>query len=528
MNRIKATLLLVLLTSTLSVIAQDVFIIPEPNQLQYEEGKYQWNRPLKVLCEAAEFENEQKELKTFCDSTALANEKSTTSNVGIIKLTKDLSIKNAEGYELEITPRSISLKAATAQGMFYAVQTLKQIIQSSLYQHSSALPCLRIKDQPRFSYRGLMLDPARHFLPIEDLKKYVEVMAGYKYNKLHLHLTDDQGWRLEIKKYPKLTTIGSRRDGMNGDKTPRNGFYTQEEMKDFVQFAAERHVEVIPEFDLPGHSVAAIASYPELKLSCADTVTKVRNHEGVSKDILCVGNDTVFTFIDDVIKEMSSIFPSKMFHIGGDEAPLDAWKNCAPCQALKKEHHLTTDQELFAYFFKRVNQSLTKYQKEPLFWYELDVPEYLENSTIFLWRMGSAAKVLAAAKKNNYEVICSPGEYAYFDYPQWKDGLPNVDWMGVITLQKVYQFDPAYTFNKKQQKKYIRGVEAPVWGESVKDLFRAFYMTYPRALALAEVGWTEMPQRNWDTFKSKLDMQFNTLLHKGVNYRPPVELYGGL
>ena len=367
-----------------------------------------------------------------------------------------------------------------------------------------------------------MVDPARHYWKIDDLKKYIDVMSQYKFNYLHLHLNDDQGWRIEIKKYPKLTEIGSKRKNFEGSKRNNEGFYTQEQMKDLVRYALERNVQLIPEFDIPGHNDAAVAAYPFL--SCNDTIIEVRTTAGVSKNLLCVSKESVYTFVDDVISELSEVFPCKYFHIGGDEAPLDKWLENTEVQQLKKKLQTTDDQQLMSYFFKRVNESLVKNGKQPLIWMELEVPTYPQNSIMFLWRMRTTPKVLERALKDNFKVICSPGEYAYFDYPQAKDDLPNVGWMPTLSLQRVYEFNPAFTLTAEQEKQHILGVEATIWGESVKDLFRAFYMTYPRALALSEVGWTQMPQRSWQAFVDRLEGQLSYRWHQGVNYRVPVEL----
>ena len=240
-----------------------------------------------------------------------------------ISYIQDKSINNPEGYQLIIKPNQIIIKFATEAGKFYAEQTFNQLVFEAEVTHKKSLPCLTITDAPRFAYRALMIDPARHYWKIDDIKKYIDVMAHYKFNYLHLHLTDDQGWRIEIKKYPKLTEIGSKRSDFEGSKRNNEGFYTQEQIKDLVLYALQRNVQLLPEFDVPGHSDAAIAAYPFL--SCNDTLIGVRTTAGVSKNLLCVGKEEVFTFIDDIITELSAIFPCPYFHIGGDEAPMDKW-----------------------------------------------------------------------------------------------------------------------------------------------------------------------------------------------------------
>ncbi len=509
-------LFLLYLFFTFGINAQNVSVVPEPNRISFETEKCLIYKNLQFEIDNS-FTSIQKEIENFW----ISDQKPTSKMV--VSIQKDEKISHREGYTLHIQPNKILIKASNKAGAFYAAQTLKQLFFSAKNLQQNFIRCMKIEDAPRFAYRALMIDPARHYWKTEDLKKYIDAMAQYKFNYLHLHLTDDQGWRIEIKKYPKLTEIGSKRTDFEGNKRNNEGFYTQNEMKELVAYASERNVEIVPEFDVPGHSDAAIAAYPEL--SCNDTIINVRTTAGVSNNLLCVSKENVFEFIDDVITELSEVFPCRYFHIGGDEAPLDKWLETPSVKDLKQKLHITENHQLMSYFFSRVNQSLVKNNKQPLIWFELDVPEYPQNSIMYLWRYNTTPQVLERAKKDNFQVICSPGEYAYFDYPQWKDDLPNVGWMPTLTLERVYEFNPAFSLNKEEEKKYIWGVEATIWGESVKDLFRAFYMTYPRALALSEVGWTQMPRRNWKNFTQKLDFQLKYLLHQGVNYRPPVELH---
>lgn len=473
----------VLLFITLPLTAQ-IKVIPQPNEVTYQKGTCSLKAP--------------------------------------ITYEQDKTLRNTEGYRLFIKPKGITIKYVGEAGKFYAEQTLKQLKAQAEAEGKTSLPCLTISDEPRFPYRALMIDPSRHYWKIEDMKKYIDVMAQYKLNYLHLHLTDDQGWRIEIKKYPKLTEIGSKRANFEGSKRNNEGFYTQEEMKDLVQYALQRHVQLVPEFDIPGHSDAAVAAYPYL--SCNDTIIPVRTTAGVSKNLLCFAKPEVYTFMDDVIAELSAIFPCKYFHIGGDEAPTDKWMEHPKAKQLLRDNPTLKAQDLMSEFFHKVNASLVKNGKQPLIWMELDIPNYPQGSVMYLWRYRTTPQVLERAKNDNFKVIASPGEYAYFDYPQAKDDLPNVGWMPTLTLQRVYEFNPAFTLNADEEKQHILGVEGTLWGESVKDLFRAFYMTYPRALALSEAGWTQMPQRSWQAFIQKLDFQLQYLLKQGVNYRPPVEL----
>ena len=365
-----------------------------------------------------------------------------------------------------------------------------------------------------------MLDPARHFIPVKDVKRYIDQMAKFKFNVLHLHLTDDQGWRIEIKKYPLLTEIGSKRKETDGDKRPHGGFYTQDQMKELIAYAAERHIEIIPEIDVPGHSVAAIAAYTWL--TCLNPV-EVRTTAGVSKDLLCGGNEKVYEFYSGVLDELCTLFPSAKFHLGGDEAPLDHWKQCKKCQAFMKAKGFDREQQLMSYFFNRMNEVLVKHGKTPLFWYELDVPDYPANTVTYAWRWGLTPKVIERSRELGCKVICAPGEYAYLDYPQWAGDMPEVNWgMPVTPLRKVYEFDPGYGLPREQQA-HIIGVEATLWGECIKNIDRAFYMTFPRALAVAEAGWSVMENRDWESFKQRMFPLLSDLMRDGVSFRVPYE-----
>lgn len=504
-------------------------IIPEPLVLEIKAGAYK----IKENCTIS-LQNDFNEampsalflqtlIKNKSGIFSVINRNASPRSKGNISIIKEEKITNEEEYYLDIDKSGIQIKASNQKAVFYAIQTLSQLFAGfNTKSANNTLPMVFIHDKPRFPFRALMLDPARHFLKVADLKKYIDAMARYKFNALHLHLSDDQGWRVEIKSLPKLAEISSIRKETDGDGIVHKGYYTQEQLKELVKYAQERNVEIIPEIDVPGHNVAALAAYPEL--SCDQQPLQVSTIAGVSKELLCAGNEKVYEFYEKIIAELTSIFPSKKFHIGGDEAPLDKWKKCSHCQSKIEKEHLKNEQDLMGYFFKRIGTILDKYEKQPLIWYELDVPQYPKNSSMYLWRYGTAKQVVETTRKEGYKLICSPGEHAYFDYPQQENDLPNVDWMPQLSLKQVYDFDPTYGL-PTEQSKHIIGVEACLWGESIKTLDRAFYMTFPRALAFSEAGWSEMKNRNWDNFKSKIPFHLNELLNKGINYRPPVELY---
>ena len=451
-------------------------------------------------------------LKTFTD----------LPNKGIVLSlrTEDEEHVTDESYNIKINVETIQLSAATVKGLFYSIQTFRQLLPLDNKKDTIGITCLEIKDTPRLPYRGMMLDPARHFLPAQDVKKYIDAIAMYKFNTLHLHLTDDQGWRVEIKKYPKLMELATVRKETDGDGVPHGGYYTQDELKDIVAYAKERFIEVIPELDVPGHSQAMLVAYPEL--TCFPNDFEVRTTPGVSKNLLCAGNEKVFEFYGNVYKELAPIFTAEKFHIGGDEAPLDHWKACPKCQKRIRDNNLESPQHLMSYFFERISDTLAKHGKSPQIWYELDVPFYPETSTMYTWRGGLTPKTIEKSREMGYKLICSPGEHAYFDYPQAK-GEETCDWMAYLPLEQVYKLDPGYGLPEDKQA-HIIGVEATIWGEYVKDIDRAFYMTFPRAMALVEAGWTQMDNRGWDDFKSRLKNNLRILKRKDINFREPKEL----
>lgn len=439
--------------------------------------------------------------------------------IAISKLSKpkekiDQKITNKEGYRLVINKRGAEISARSAAGLFYGRQTLAQLCLGV-----DSVDFVEINDAPRYGYRAMMIDPARHFQPIEDIKRFVDVMSYYKFNALHLHLSDDQGFRPDIKAYPLLTQIGANRKETEGDGTAHGGFYTQSELKDLVAYAADRFVEIIPEIDIPGHSMSAISAYPYL--TCRDSSPlEVRTTPGVSLDLLCAGNERVFGMYDTIITELSAIFTSDKFHIGGDEAPLDHWTECPKCQALKEAKGFMSNQELMSYFFARINESLIKNKKRPMLWFELDVPFYPANSIMYAWRYGLSPRSIQAARQGGYQIICAPGEYAYLDYPQVKGDISaaSSSWMPILPFEKVYQFDPAAGLTPENSA-HILGVEATIWGEYTPTIDDVFRRAYPRALAIAEVGWSEMRNRQKDDFFRRAQAQKWYFAKKLVKYR---------
>lgn len=458
----------------------------------------------------------------------------TASGNSLIELSTDPGIKGREHYILDISENKVSIKGATQDALFYGLKTLDQILLGDVCNTANKqIAPIRIDDEPRFGYRALMLDPARHFLPVEDVKFYIDQMAKYKYNVLQLHLTDDQGWRVEIKKHPGLTETGAFRNPKTGPNGPDNGYYTQQQLKDLIQYAADRNVEIIPELDIPGHTVAVLATYPELGCTHTDTIQKIM---GKTVDLmLCANNDKVYTVYDDIIKEIAELFPSSKIHLGGDEAVIEKnWTKCDHCQSLMKQLGYTKESQLMNYFFDKILASVRKYGKEPVLWCELDnirmpANEYLfdypKDAILITWRAGLTPKCIELTAKHGNSLIMAPGEYTYLDYPQFKGDLPEFNnWgMPVTTLETCYQFDPGYGLPAAQQA-HILGISGTLWGEAIKDINRVTYMTYPRGLALAEAGWTQMEYRNWDSFKERMYPNLMNLMKQGVSIRVPFEI----
>lgn len=430
-----------------------------------------------------------------------------------------------EGYFLEINKKFITIKANTNKGIFYGVQSLFQLLpqipdQSSL-QTSSAVKVAscKITDYPRFPYRGLHLDVGRHFYSLEFVKKYIDVMAMYKMNKFHWHLTEDQGWRLEIKKYPLLTEISAFRKsttiGRNTgeDNIPYGGFYSQEQAREVVEYAAARQVEVIPEIEMPGHAVAALAAYPQL--SCTGGPHEVWTQWGVNDEIFCAGNDETFEFLQNILLEVMDIFPSKYIHIGGDEAPKTRWETCEKCQQRIKVEGLKNEHELQSYFIKRMGKFVSKHGKKIIGWDEILEGGLAPDATVMSWR-GMEGGIEAA--RTGHDVIMTPTDYCYFDYYQGEPASEPFGIGGYTTLKKVYSFEPVPDVLTDKESKHILGAQGNIWTEYINNSDLVEYMVYPRALALAEVNWSPKEARNWEDFNRRFIQNMSLLDFKKVNY----------
>ena len=433
-----------------------------------------------------------------------------------------------EGYKLNVSESVISISTNTAQGIFYGIQSLLQTIPQVRTNAKLNVPCMDITDYPRFGWRGLHLDVSRHFFPANMIREYIDLMAMYKMNLFHWHLTDDQGWRIEIKKYPKLTQTGAwrvERPGKNwGDREPAKpgeaaeygGFYTQEEIKEIVDYAKQKNITVLPEIEMPGHSSAALAAYPQF--SCSQlpqfVVTGGQYPKGIQSNY-CVGNDSSFIFLEDVLKEVMQLFPSKYIHVGGDEVEKDDWKKCVKCQARKKAEGLKDENELQSYLIRRIEKFLIANNRKLIGWDEILEGGLAPEAAVMSWR-GEAGGIAAAKMK--HEVVMTPGNPCYFDhYQAGPEGEPLAIG-GFNTLKKVYAYEPIPAELNTEEGKYVLGAQGNVWTEFITDNESLEYMILPRMPALAEVLWTPKSKKDFTDFNKRLQYHFKAYGQKGLHY----------
>ena len=486
-----------------------IAIVPYPNHLEAGRGTYRvTDRP--VTCDSRTDERTQRAVVGF--AARLATVTGGTNPVTVadempasgIRFVTDESLP-AEGYELNVDGEGIEVRASQFPGFLYALQSLGQLLPAAVYGTETApdaaweVPCVKIADAPRFAYRGMHLDVARHFFSVDEVKRYIDVMAIHKLNTLHWHLTDDQGWRIEIRKYPKLTEIGSVRsrtligrdpggtydENCKFDETPYGGYYTQDEIRDVVNYAAERFITVIPEIEFPGHAVGALASYPWL--GCTGEQYEVRQTWDIDDRVFCIGKETTFEFIEGVLEEVLELFPSEYIHIGGDECPTVMWKKCPHCKARMKAERLKRPRRLQNYATARVEKFLNAHGRRLIGWDEILEGEVTPTATIMSWR--GAEGGIKAAKMGNHAIM-APTTHCYLDYYQTRDtaGEPLAIG-GYLPVEKVYSLDPFEMLTADEQR-CILGVQANLWTEYIATWPHAEYMLLPRLSALAEVGWS--------------------------------------
>ncbi|MFT5821289.1 MAG: hexosaminidase [Crocinitomix sp.] len=488
------------------------------------------------LQSTAQYLEERIEQATSNSTLQRSNEKSDEKGIHfILNQTPDPTL-GKEGYTL-IADENLKITANEPAGIFYGVQTLLQLLPADIYGGKGELteliiPAVEITDVPRYEYRGMHLDPCRHFFSVAFTKRYLDYMAYHKLNKFHWHLTEDQGWRIEIKKYPKLVELGSKRSGtlildhdtpwsaQQYDTIPVEGYYTQEDIKEIVAYAANRHIEVIPEIEMPGHSTAALVGYPQL--SCTGGPFEVLQRPGVIPDVYCAGNDSVFTFLKDIIDEVVELFPSQYIHIGGDECPKERWEACDKCQKRMHDNNLSNEQELQSWFISEMEKYINEKGKTIIGWSEIMEGGIAPNAVLQSW-LGTTAGVEAA--KEEHKAIMSPYQFLYFDGIYVDKAHKKMEPFGQTycwtNTEKVYSFDPTPDTIPAEYKSYFIGAEATMWTEFITTEEHLEYLLMPRISALSEICWTMKDRKDLEGFLNRLDQQYIRFDQMGANYRVP-------
>lgn len=509
-------------------------IIPKPASIVTEPGHFELSKNTELVIykesdrQLANLLN-QKLQENYGFSLKIKRTPRCTKSCILMSAVSPESFTPVNGYELGISQKILGMRASNEAGLFYALQSLFQVLPARSVDGKVRLPSAIIKDSPRFKYRGMHLDVSRHFQPVEFLKKFIDQMAQFKFNTFHWHLTDDQGWRIEIKKYPKLTTVGQYRSESHegsyspifkGDGRPVEGFYTQEQIKDVIAYAKARYITVIPEIELPGHASAALAAYPELGKGCAapDYKFEVKKTWGIFKEVFCPTDET-FKFLEDVLDETIKLFPDSPYvHIGGDEVLKDFWKDSAFVQDLKKRENLKDEHEVQSYFVRRIEKFINSKGKKIIGWDEILEGGVAPNATIMSWR-GTKGGIEAAKAK--HDVIMTPNTYAYLDYGQGDPATELLNIGGYLPLEKVYEFDPVPTELTAEEAKYVLGGQANIWTEYIETGDKVEYMAFPRMLAIAEAVWTQKENRNYRDFYDRMLATLPRLDKQGVNFRIP-------
>ena len=482
-------------------------IIPKPVQYKTGEGLFHMDSSVSIYSDPV-YETQASILQQFilADTNLNLNIEGSSDKDNLIKLLNDTGVTHPEGYILKISRDGIIISASTEKGIFYGIQTLRQII---LRCPDMKLEAAAIEDYPRFEWRGLHLDVSRHFFPVSFLYKFLDTMAFYKFNRFHWHLTDDQGWRIEIKKYPELTKTGSYREQEDGSMY--GGYYTREEIRQVVAYAEKLHIEVVPEIEMPGHAVAAIAAYPEL--SCRKVKLPIQAVWGVYLDVFCAGREGTFDFLENVLSEVIDLFPGKYIHIGGDECPKDRWRECPDCQERIKQEGLKDEFELQSYFIKRISSYLANKGKKVIGWDEIMEGGLAEEVTVMVWREDGVQATSAAVSLGN-DVILTPRLVCYLDWKQ--SSTDNTGSFGVSTIGNIYDYNPIPKNLSEEEAGYIIGIQGNIWTEKMETGDMVEYMAFPRALAIAETGWSQN-KYNWEDFTERVKVHLEILSGMGIN-----------
>ncbi len=532
-----AAALIIVATACCSQDPKPINIIPYPNTVEIHNGSFDASGAPVSYDASLEGYSEQAILDFAAQlSTATGHESEVSKGTGstgfVFAVNENLP---AEAYEIEITKKAVKVKASALNGFLYSIETLKQMLPVAIYggkgvEGDWSLPCVSIKDAPRFAYRGQHIDIARHFFDVQEMKKVLDIMLTHKINTLHWHLSDDQGWRIEIEKYPRLTSVGSMRKGTvvkknwdQFDGIPYGGYYTKDQIREVIEYAASKGITVIPEIDLPGHMQAALAAYPEL--GCTGGPYEVWQIWGVSDDVLCAGNEKTMQFLEDVLAEVADLFPSEYFHIGGDECPKVRWEKCPVCQAKIKELGIedgeySAEHYLQSYVMERMEKFLTSKGKKIIGWDEILEGTPGPTATIMSWR-GSEGGIMAAA--TGHDAIMTPNSHFYFDYYQSEDVDHEPFGIGgYLPIEKVYSYEPYTEEMDENARGHIIGVQANLWTEYIAEPWHLEYMLLPRQAALSEVQWCQPENKDWDRFRAALDRETEMYEIRGYNYAKTV------
>ena len=521
---------------------QIISLIPEPVQLTQQTGTYVLPKVITISGGNKTTAGYlQQKISTATGYTVNFTEKAAAANIQLELLSSANSTLGKEGYQLSVTPQNIIIKANQPAGLFYGVQTLLQLLPKEIEskelvkEMNWSIPAVEITDYPRFAWRGLMLDVSRHFFTKEEVKKYIDEMARYKYNLLHWHLTDDEGWRIEIKSLPKLTTVGAwnvKRVGRFGEfkdikaDEPRDygGFYTQEDIKEVVQYAKEHFIDVLPEIDVPGHSLAAITAYPDLSCSggvknhgvaSGESIKDWSTHTALVDDNLCPANENVYVFLDKVITEVAQLFPFEYIHMGGDETFKTFWDQSDAVKALMKKEGLKNMEEVQSYFGKRTEKIVESKGKKFMGWDEILEGGLAPNAAVMSWR-GTKGGIEASSK--GHEVVMSPTTFVYLDYMQ-SDEIMEPKVYASLRVSKTYSYEPV---SEGINAKLVKGVQGNLWTEQVYNYRQVQYMTWPRAFAISEIAWSPADKKNWNNFVGKMEDHFKRFDVAEVKYAPSI------
>ena len=519
MKRIIPFLLLLLVLSPVLSFGKSLSaVIPKPQFCEQLPGVFNVSASTSILA-PDQLMKRAKQLKDYLEP-ALGFElarasKTTLKNVIELKLEKSLNPLNAEAYKLEVSPDKITITASSEKGIFWGIQTIRQLLPSSILRSAPVqgikweIPCLKIEDAPRFKWRGLMLDCSRTFIAKNEVKKYIEAMSLFKMNVLHMHLTDDQGWRIEIKKYPELTRTAARFHPSFNELKENEGFYSQDDIRELVAFAAQRNIEIVPEIEMPGHTSEVFSVLPNL--SCAGDTSRVHpwlKGAGIHNEVFCAGNEETFIFLQNVLDEVAGLFPSRYIHIGGDEAPKKYWKECPKCQKRIAGEKLKDENELQSWFVQRIEKYLNSKGKKLIGWDEIMDGGLSKSATVMYWRSWSKDVAQKIPQIDN-EVIMTPTSHCYFDYTYEK-----------ISSEKMYSFNPVLSDNPALVRNNVLGVQVNFWSHLDRTAPRIDRQLFPRILALSEVAWTDYDKKNWVDFKQRMESKLSCLDILGIYYFP--------